>query len=165
MLNDLELTEKAENLIRTAQAKNITVGAAESCTGGWVGKVLTDVAGSSSVFMGSLVTYSNQAKQDLLGIPPEILEFYGAVSEPTASAMAAQARDMLHVDIAISVTGIAGPGGGTQEKPVGMVCFGVALKGGKPSSFTKIFDGEGRDAIRRMTVEVALDMFLEILEA
>ena len=158
MPSDAELLEKAKNLVHTAKDKGVTIGTAESCTGGWIGKVLTDVSGSSSVFMGSMVTYSNQAKQDLLGIPPEILEFYGAVSEPTASAMAAQARDMLHVDIAISVTGIAGPGGGTTGKPVGMVCFGLAIKGEKPTSITKQFGDKSRETIRRMTVEYALEL-------
>ena len=158
MPSDQALKQKAEDLIRLACAKGITLGAAESCTGGWIGKTLTDVSGSSSVFMGSIVTYSNQAKQDLLGIPPEILEFYGAVSEPTASAMAAQARDMLHVDIAVSVTGIAGPGGGTADKPVGMVCFGLAIKGEKPTSITKQFGELSRDNIRRLTVETALEL-------
>lgn len=158
MPSDQALKQKAENLIRLAREQGITLGAAESCTGGWIGKILTDVAGSSSVFMGSLVTYSNQAKQDVLGIPPEILEFYGAVSEPTASAMVAQARDMLHVDIAVSVTGIAGPGGGTADKPVGMVCFGVAIKGEKPTSITKQFGDKSRETIRRMTVECALEL-------
>lgn len=158
MPSDAELFKKAEKLIHTARTKGLTIGTAESCTGGWIGKILTDVPGSSSVFMGSVVTYSNQAKQDLLGIPPEILEFYGAVSEPTASAMAAQARDMLHVDIAVSVTGIAGPGGGTTDKPVGMVCFGLAIKGEKPTSITKQFGELSREIIRRMTVEYALEL-------
>ncbi|MBL4870238.1 MAG: CinA family protein [Robiginitomaculum sp.] len=157
------LEQKARKLVKTASERGITIGCAESCTGGWIGKCLTDVAGSSSVFMGSLVTYSNQSKLDILGIPPEILEFYGAVSEPVATAMALQARDLLHVDIAISVTGIAGPDGGTADKPIGTVCFGLVKKGEKPSSFTKQFGNFDREEIRRMTVETALDLFQKSL--
>ena len=155
------LEQKSRLLIQTASKRGLTIGAAESCTGGWIGKCLTDISGSSSVFMGALVTYSNQAKLDILGIPPEILEFYGAVSEPVAAAMALQTRDLLHVDIAVSVTGIAGPGGGTAEKPIGMVCFGLAKKGEKPSSFTKQFGNLDRETIRRKTVETALDTLVK----
>lgn len=154
----------AQTLILSARAKGLTLGTAESCTGGWIGKALTEVAGSSSVFMGGLITYSNQSKHELLGIPSEILEFYGAVSEPVASAMAAQARDMLHVDIAVSVTGIAGPGGGSDEKPVGMVCFGIAQKGKRPTSLTKQFGDLGREHVREQTVLTALALMQSLVD-
>ena len=152
------LENQVSALIRSARKKNLTIGTAESCTGGWIGKVLTDIIGSSQVFMGGLITYSDQSKRDVLGIPPEILKFYGAVSAPTASAMAAQARDILGVDIAVSVTGIAGPGGGSDEKPIGMVCFGIAKTGEKPINLTMQFGDLGRDIVRKHTVLKALEL-------
>lgn len=156
--------EKANTLIISAKEKGLTVGTAESCTGGWIGKALTEIAGSSAVFMGGLITYSNHSKQELLGIPSEILEFYGAVSEPVAAAMAAQARDMLHVDIAVSVTGIAGPGGGSDEKPVGTVCFGIAKKGKRVESLTKHFGDLGRKGVREQTVLTALELMQNFVD-
>ncbi|PHR56785.1 MAG: damage-inducible protein CinA [Robiginitomaculum sp.] len=157
MSNSL-IYEKASALIKVASAKGLTIATAESCTGGWIGKALTEISGSSSVFMGGLITYSNQAKIDLLGIPPEILEFYGAVSEPVAGAMAQQSRDMLSTDIAVSVTGIAGPTGGSKDKPVGMVCFGIITRGNKPITITKRFGNIGREGVRQKTVLTAISL-------
>ncbi|PHR93344.1 MAG: damage-inducible protein CinA [Robiginitomaculum sp.] len=153
-----EIHTKADALIKAAQAKGLTLATAESCTGGWIGKALTEIPGSSAVFLGGLITYSNQSKLELLGIPPEILDFYGAVSEPVAGAMALQTRDMLRADIAVSVTGIAGPGGGSEEKPVGMVCFGLIRRGQKPTTATQIFGDLGREQVRERTVLTALDL-------
>ncbi len=157
-MTNKSLESQVSALITSARKKKLTIGTAESCTGGWIGKVLTDIAGSSQVFIGGLITYSNQSKRDVLGIPPEILKFYGAVSEPVASAMAAQARDLLGVDIAVSVTGIAGPGGGSDEKPIGMVCFGMAKTGDKPISLTMQFGDLGRDMVREQTVRKAIEL-------
>jgi nicotinamide-nucleotide amidase len=110
--------------------KGKTLAAAESCTGGLLGKTLTDVAGSSNYFLGSAVTYSNEAKIELLGVKPETLETYGAVSEETAAEMAEGARRVFGADYGVAITGVAGPGGGTPAKPVGTVCFGLSRENG-----------------------------------
>lgn len=154
-----KINVKALQVIEAAKAKGLTIGTAESCTGGWIGKALTDIPGSSAIFMGGIIAYHNDVKLGMLGIPHEILEFYGAVSEPTAGAMAQQARDMLSVDIAVSVTGIAGPGGGGADKPVGMVCFGLARRGQKPEVYTKQFGDIGRENVRAESVCFALGLF------
>ncbi len=117
-----------EVIVAKAKEKNLTLGFAESCTGGLVAHRMTNVSGASAVFMGSLVTYSNQAKMDCLGVQEETLKSWGAVSEETATEMASGAREKLRVDIALSLTGIAGPLGGSEEKPVGTVCIGLATK-------------------------------------
>ncbi len=158
-----KISDKARAVIKAAKAKGLTIGTAESCTGGWIGKALTEIPGSSTVFMGGLITYSNDIKLGLLGIPSEILEFYGAVSEPVAGAMAQQARDMLSVDMAVSVTGIAGPSGGTKDKPIGMVCFGLSRRGQKPEIYTKQFGDIGRETVRAESVCFALDLLSETL--
>ncbi len=133
---------------------------AESCTGGWIGQEITAIAGSSDYFDRGFITYSNESKQELLDVPEAALEKFGAVSEETARAMAAGAlkRSMAHVTV--SVTGIAGPGGGQPGKPVGTVCFGWAVKGQEPQSATKRFDGD-REAVRRQSVIFALQGVLE----
>jgi len=153
-----KINEKAQQIIKAAKTKGLTIGTAESCTGGWIGKALTEIPGSSAVFRGGIIAYDNDVKLGVLGIPDEILEFYGAVSEPVAGAMAQQARDMLSVDIAVSVTGIAGPGGGSAEKPVGMVCFGLAKRGQKPEVYTEQFGDVGRENVRAESVVFALDL-------
>lgn len=157
-----EIEKVAEDVVKLAQTKNKTIGTAESCTGGWVGQALTSIPGSSSVFIGGLTTYSNEVKMNVLGIPSDIINFYGAVSEPTASAMAMQARDLLGVDIAVSVTGIAGPGGGSEEKPVGLVYFGLAT-GDRPTTYAKEFGDIGRDKIRAQSVIYALELIRKAL--
>ncbi len=119
-------TSLPEVVLEAARRRGWTLGAAESCTGGLVGTRLTDVAGSSDVFAGSIVAYANAAKQALLGVPAELIETHGAVSEPVVRAMAEGARTRLGVDLAVAITGVAGPGGGTAEKPVGTVWFAVA---------------------------------------
>ena len=157
-----EISELAETVVKTAKSQNLTVGTAESCTGGWIGQALTTVPGSSSVFMGGLTTYSNDVKMNVLGIPSDIINFYGAVSEPVASAMAMQSRDLLGVDIAVSVTGIAGPGGGSEEKPVGLVYFGLAT-GGNVKTHIKNFGDIGRENVRGQSVMFALELIQSAL--
>ena len=135
---------------------------AESCTGGWIAKLCTDLAGSSAWFERGLVTYSNEAKQDLLAVPVSRLHRFGAVSEEVAADMAGGAIRHSRADCAIAVTGIAGPDGGTPDKPVGTVCFGWALPDGVVETERRRFDGE-RDAVRRATVATALVGLLDRL--
>lgn len=134
---------------------------AESCTGGWVAKVSTDLEGSSRWFERGFVTYSNDAKVEMLGVEPATLEAHGAVSEQTAAEMAAGALARSKAHIALSITGIAGPGGGTPDKPVGTVCFGWALRGQAPVTVTCRFEGE-RDEVRRQSVVRALEGVLDV---
>lgn len=117
-----------EVIVEEATAKNLTIGFAESCTGGLASSTITDVSGSSNIFLGSVVSYANSVKENIIHVSNETLKEFGAVSIQTAKEMALGARKSLAVDIAISFTGIAGPGGGTTEKPVGTVCIGVATK-------------------------------------
>ncbi len=135
---------------------------AESCTGGWIAKVCTDLPGSSEWFECGLVTYSNQAKSDLLGVRPGEIHRFGAVSEEVAAAMARGAIDSSRADVAISVSGIAGPAGGTPDKPVGTVCFGWALPDDVVETEMHRFDGE-REQVRRASVARSLEGLLERL--
>jgi nicotinamide-nucleotide amidase len=153
-----ELAEKVGERLKAAGAQLVT---AESCTGGWVAQAVTAIAGSSSWFERGFVTYSNAAKQELLGVRKETLEAHGAVSEETAREMADGALKKSKGTIALAVTGVAGPGGGTREKPVGMVCFAWA-DGKKLRSETRRFSGD-RDSVRRQSVLRALQGVLETL--
>jgi nicotinamide-nucleotide amidase len=128
---------------------------AESCTGGWIAKVCTDLAGSSDWFERGYVSYSNESKHELLGVRPADIHRFGAVSPEVAAAMADGARQRAGVDYALAVSGVAGPGGGSPDKPVGTVCFGWALPDDAPETETLLFAGD-RDAIRRQTVVHAL---------
>lgn len=139
-----------------------TLAAAESCTGGLLGKVLTDVPGSSDYFLGSAVTYSNEAKVEVLGVKPETLETYGAVSEETAAEMAEGARRVFGADYAVAITGVAGPGGGTPAKPVGTVCFGLCRSAGT-LTFTDSYLGDRRRIRRRATVRAMGLVRLDLL--
>jgi len=132
---------------------------AESCTGGWISKLCTDLAGSSEWFERGLVTYSDQAKQELLGVRAADLYSHGAVSEVVAAAMARGAVEAGRADCAMSVSGIAGPSGGSPEKPVGMVCFGWAWPDGQLETESRLFAGD-RDQIRRQSVAVAFEGLL-----
>jgi nicotinamide-nucleotide amidase len=134
---------------------NQQLACAESCTGGFVSKVITDIAGSSEWFDRGFITYTNQAKQDLLGVPAQIIHDHGAVSEQTARAMAAGALRHSQAAISLAVTGIAGPGGGRLDKPVGLVWFAWALRDGAVESESQQFLGD-RDAVRRQAVVHAL---------
>jgi nicotinamide-nucleotide amidase len=150
----------AEQLTR----RGMLLATAESCTGGWAAQALTTLAGSSNWFERGFVSYSNAAKQEMLGVRAETLARHGAVSEEAAREMAAGALSRSRAGVALAITGIAGPGGGTREKPVGMVCFAWALKGGAPRSETRHFAGD-REAVRRQSVERALAGVLELLDA
>ena len=148
----------AEKLVKALIAKKLTCATAESCTGGGVGYAITDVAGSSAVFWGGIISYDNSVKRDVLGVPEEVLATKGAVSSECAAAMAEGARRRLNTDLAVSITGIAGPGGGSAEKPVGLVWFGLASKSGTTTE-KKIFPGD-RESVRTAAIEHALTLLL-----
>ena len=148
----------AEKLVKALIEKKITCATAESCTGGGVGYAITGVAGSSAVFWGGIISYDNSVKRDVLGVPENVLATVGAVSQECAAAMAKGVRRLLKTDLAVSVTGIAGPGGGTAEKPVGLVWFGLASKTGTITE-KKIFPGD-REAVRTAAIEHALTLLL-----
>ena len=143
--------------------KNMIMTSAESCTGGLIGAAITERAGSSALYDRGFITYSNQSKMDLLGVCPETLEKFGAVSEQTAAEMAQGALQNSAAHISVSVTGIAGPSGGNTEKPVGLVYIGIALKDGGTQVVKNQFDGD-RTSIRQATVEKALELLIERLE-
>jgi nicotinamide-nucleotide amidase len=149
----------AAEVIDALKARGWRLATAESCTGGMIAAAITDVAGSSSVFDRGFVTYSNAAKTQMLAVMPETLEAQGAVSEAVAAEMAAGALTRSDADIAVSVTGIAGPGG-SDHKPEGRVCFGLATEGGVTVE-TVEFGPRGRDAVRRASVDHALGMVLK----
>ncbi len=161
-VDDESLVRRAEAVASALKTHGRLLATAESCTGGWIAKVCTDLAGSSAWFDRGLVTYSNRAKTEELGVRPATLDRYGAVSEMVAAEMARGARDAAHVDYAISVSGIAGPDGGGPDKPVGTVCFGWVGPDDEPETETLHFAGD-RDAVRRQTVAYALDGLIERL--
>lgn len=150
----------------TLAARRLMLACAESCTGGGIGYALTQVAGSSAWFERGFITYSNEAKIELLGVPARLIERHGAVSEPVASAMALGALARSRAQVAVAVTGIAGPGGGSRAKPVGTVWFAWALArpGGELTSISArhLFDGD-RAAVRTQSIIVALDGVLQAL--
>lgn len=150
-----------EELSLLLSEKNLRLVTAESCTGGMIAAAMTDRSGSSSVFERGYVTYSNEAKIEELGVKSETIETYGAVSEQTAAEMAQGALKNSHADVALSVTGIAGPNGGTEEKPVGLVYIGVAFQNRPPVVIKNNFDGD-RTSIRQATVEKALELLIEM---
>lgn len=149
---------KIKELGEILKQKNIKISGAESCTGGMVAAEITSVGGISAVFSESFVTYSNDAKHRNLGVSEETLAKFGAVSEECAGEMAEGAAGRSGADIAFSVTGIAGPTGGTKERPVGTVCFGLFFKG-KTVTATAHFKGD-RDSIRKASVDFVIDMML-----
>jgi nicotinamide-nucleotide amidase len=154
----------ARSLGAKLREKGALLVTAESCTGGWAAQAVTALAGSSEWFERGFVTYSNEAKVESLGVRPETLERHGAVSEETAREMALGALAHSRASVALAVTGIAGPGGGTAAKPVGTVCFAWAGPGGRIRSETHRFAGD-REAVRRQSVERALQGTLEHLDA
>ena len=154
---DPDLIQAATALLAECRARGMMLATAESCTGGLIAGVLTEVAGSSDVLDRGFVTYSNAAKSDMLGVPPELIEANGAVSGPVAASMASGALLHSQAALTVAVTGIAGPGGGSEGKPVGTVWFGLASRGAPPSTERKVFGGD-RTAVRQATVEHALAM-------
>ena len=159
-MNSIDLTK---TLAAILLSRNWTVSLAESCTGGLVSATLTELAGSSEWFERGYITYSNEAKTECLDVPARIIESHGAVSEPVAKAMAEGARINSGSDVAISITGIAGPSGGTAEKPVGTVCFGWATEN-QTLSKTIHFDGD-RQAVRQQATEFALTELIALLRS
>ncbi|ESQ89616.1 hypothetical protein ABAC460_12160 [Asticcacaulis sp. AC460] len=159
----------AAELVHLLQALGKTVTTVESCTGGLIAGAITSVAGSSTVFETGFVTYSNAAKTALVSVPEDLLIAYGAVSIEVAAAMAEGARAAAGADLALSVTGIAGPGGGTAAKPVGMVCFGLSYINIEKQPLTLVqmmqFGDIGRDRVREKSVERALQWALDTLKA
>lgn len=158
-----EIKSLSRDVISLARENNIQLATAESCTGGLIAAALTSVAGSSDVFYGGFVTYANIAKETLLDVPLAMIESDGAVSEPVAKAMAEGALKNSPAQLTIAVTGIAGPSGGTEEKPVGMICFGLAQAAQVTKTSTEYFGDLGRDEIRQQTVLHALRMMQQAL--
>jgi nicotinamide-nucleotide amidase len=158
---DRDLEALALKLGRALQVRGWRLATAESCTGGWIAKVLTDAAGSSQWFDGGIVAYSNAAKTALLGVPTAILAAHGAVSEETVRAMAEGARDRFGAQLAVAVSGIAGPTGGTPDKPVGTVHFAWAVAG-RVTGARRVFAG-GRESVRRQTVALALERLVDLV--
>ena len=152
----------ATEIVASLLAKRQMLATAESCTGGMVAASITDVAGSSAVFDRGFVTYSNAAKTEMLGVPKKLLESFGAVSEPVALSMAEGAINHSAATMAISITGIAGPTGGTDTKPVGLVHFAIAQRRGKTVTEHRVFTGN-RDAIRCQARDHALQMLGKLL--
>jgi nicotinamide-nucleotide amidase len=161
-MNADDIQVAAERVLATCRAKGLRIATAESCTGGLVAATLTDIAGSSDVLDRGFVTYSNAAKEDMLGVPAAILAEKGAVSRETADAMATGALAASAADITVAVTGIAGPGGGSIEKPVGLVHFAAAARDGRQLHRERRYGDIGRGAVRMRSVAEALAM-LELL--
>lgn len=157
-----DIRDIARRLIEDFTRRELTIATAESCTGGLVAGALTEIAGSSAVVLCGFVTYSNEAKHRMLGVPLETLNQFGAVSRQTAVAMAQGALANSGAALSVAITGIAGPGGGSVEKPVGLVHFAAARHGGEEIARERRFGDIGRSAVRERSVRVALDMLSEI---
>lgn len=162
--SDLDIRSLAKQLGDKLRVKRIKLAVAESCTGGWVAKSVTDIAGSSQWFDRGFVVYSNRAKQDLLGVAPQVLLQFGAVSQQVATEMAEGVLLNSNADLALAVTGIAGPDGGAPDKPVGLVWFAVRRRGREVAVVEKRFDGD-REAIRREAVAYGLQRLIEEVDA
>ncbi|CAN5839913.1 CinA family protein [soil metagenome] len=160
---DHEMRDAAERVLVACRKSQLKLVTAESCTGGLVAATLTAIAGSSDVVDRAFVTYANEAKREMLGVPWDVLLGHGAVSEPVAFAMANGALKYSGVDLAVSVTGVAGPGGGTAEKPVGLVHFAGARTGHESVAERHVFPGD-RDTIRRLAVITALSILASLAE-
>jgi nicotinamide-nucleotide amidase len=159
-VTDRDLGALAERLGAALRARGWTFAAAESCTGGWIAKATTDIPGSSAWFVAGYVVYSNDAKVRMLGVPPETIAVHGAVSEAVVVALADHARREAGADVAVAVSGVAGPGGGTPEKPVGTVWFAWSSPDGTRAE-RRHFDGD-RDSVRRQSVAFALRELIAI---
>ena len=157
------LLQLAEEVLSRGRANNIRIATAESCTGGLIGGLLTEIPGSSDVFERGFITYSNHAKSGMIGVPDELLAEWGAVSEPVARRMAEGAIARSRAQAAVAVTGVAGPGGGTAEKPVGLVHIAAARGGAETLHEKHLFGDIGRGAVRMASVEAALLLLLRLL--
>jgi nicotinamide-nucleotide amidase len=157
-----DLLDQAEALLAAYRGAGLTIATAESCTGGLVAGCLTEIAGCSDVFERGFVTYSNAAKTELLGVPAELIATSGAVSAEVAEAMARGALERSRADVAVALTGVAGPSGGTTEKPVGLVYLGAARRGGASRGLRQIYQGD-RGTVRLRSVEDALGMLSALL--
>ena len=154
---DAEITAAATRLLDACKAAGVTVATAESCTGGLIAGALTEIAGSSAVVDRGFVTYSNEAKAAILGVPPAMIDAHGAVSEEVAKAMAEGALTASQVALTVAVTGVAGPGG-SEHKPAGLVHFALARRDGATIAEVHRFGDRGRDAVRLASVATALDL-------
>ena len=161
---DRALREKAAQVLEIFRARGLKVATAESCTGGLVAGALTEIAGSSDVVDRGFVTYSNAAKEAMLGVPAATLERYGAVSAETAAAMAAGALKNSLADVTVAITGIAGPGGGSKQKPVGLVHFAAARRGGRCLARERRYGEIGRESVREQSVAEALDLLQTVAQ-
>jgi nicotinamide-nucleotide amidase len=150
------LLARAAALLKRFEAQRLRIATAESCTGGLVSALLTEIPGSSAVVERGFVTYSNEAKSDMLGVSADVIARHGAVSEPVARAMAEGALTRSRADVAVAITGIAGPGGGTADKPVGLVHFAAAVRGGSTVHLERRYGDLGRTPVRARAVEDAL---------
>ncbi len=157
MFSDAQL-HAAEAVLAACRSRGWQLATAESCTGGLIAACLTEIAGSSDFVDRCFVTYSNASKTDLLGVPAALIEQHGAVSDPVARAMAAGALARSAADIAVAVTGIAGPGGGSADKPVGLVWFGLAVRDRPPRSQDHRLGAIGRCQVRQASLTIALDL-------
>ncbi|WP_323751116.1 nicotinamide-nucleotide amidohydrolase family protein [Marinobacter sp.] len=160
--SELALEQAGDQLATLLKQQGRTIATAESCTGGWVAKVLTDSAGSSAYLMAGLVTYSNEAKRTILGVEASALEEYGAVSEAVVRQMVEGAIKAVGVDVAVAISGIAGPGGGSEDKPVGTVWFAWGMGGERTEASVQRFGGD-RDQVRRQAVLYVLQGVTEFL--
>ena len=161
---DRALFELAERAGRALEASGLMLTTAESCTGGWIAEAVTMVPGSSAWFERGFVSYTYISKREMLGVRGETLEQHGAVSEPVVRQMVEGALSRSHAQVAVAVSGTAGPSGGTPQKPVGTVCFAWALKDSEPRSETRHFMGD-REAVRRQSVVHALEVLIGLLDA
>lgn len=155
----------AQSVLAAARGRGWTLVTAESCTGGLVGAALTEIPGSSDVYERGFITYANRAKETLLHVPAELIAVHGAVSAQTAAAMAEGALQASPADLAVSVTGIAGPGGGSPVKPVGLVWLATATRGQAGRPVERRYGDLGRAGIREAAVRTALELLLERLQA
>lgn len=163
-MTDHELYVLAEQVGRALKAKGLMMATAESCTGGWIAQEVTAVPGSSEWFERGFVTYTNIAKQEMLDVSSSTLDAHGAVSEPTVCEMVAGALAHSHAQVAVSVSGVAGPSGGSPQKPVGTVCFGWGSRNSVVQAATLRFEG-GREAVRRQAVGYALRRVLALAQS
>jgi nicotinamide-nucleotide amidase len=163
-MTDRELRAVAKRVLDLCRARGFHLATAESCTGGLVAAALTEIAGSSDVVECGFVTYSNRAKESMLGVPASTLKRYGAVSAETASAMAAGALAHSQADLSVAITGIAGPGGGSKQKPVGLVHFAAASRDGRRLQCRRLFGKIGRRRVRERSVAQALGLLETLAE-